>query len=284
MSQDDTTDAAAVASVAPTTGSPALAMSADVTQPQSPADVTSPPAPAGVVLDGVTIVTNISILLNAVTDQVMTTMAPAAAAAEPSATTAGAPAAVPEKQAPLRLVTPVVNCMEVIGEDHVKAIVKTTSCEETKSILEAMPAAWCAAEDCRLDVSQDGNKIMVASPDVFIGVLLTGLLLAAGLIGGYCYKNRRTCEDKGVRLADEAYPVDGENQGNTLVSVAPLNPPPETQEPTETTEVPELKEPAETPEKPSANGETLEEVKSEPAPPPPTNGHSTAAKTADTEL
>lgn len=63
--------------------------------------------------------------------------------------------------------------------------------------------------------------------------------------------------------AEEAYPVDQENQGNTLVSVAPLNPPPETQE------------------KPSVNGESPEAAKTQP--PPPTNGHSTA-KTADTEL
>lgn len=62
--------------------------------------------------------------------------------------------------------------------------------------------------------------------------------------------------------AEEAYPVDQENQGNTLVSVAPLNPPPETQE------------------KPSVNGESPEAAKTEA---PPTNGHSTT-KTADTEL
>lgn len=57
--------------------------------------------------------------------------------------------------------------------------------------------------------------------------------------------------------------MDQENQGNTLASEAPLNPPPETQE------------------KPSINGEPLEAVKTETS--PPTNGHSTA-KTADTEL
>lgn len=57
--------------------------------------------------------------------------------------------------------------------------------------------------------------------------------------------------------------MDQENQGNTLVSDAPLNPPPETQE------------------KPSVNGESPEGAKTQT--PPPTNGHSTA-KTADTEL
>lgn len=63
--------------------------------------------------------------------------------------------------------------------------------------------------------------------------------------------------------AEEAYPLDQDNQGNTLVSVAPLNPPPETQE------------------KPSVNGESPEADKTQP--PPPTNGHSTA-KAADAEL
>lgn len=63
--------------------------------------------------------------------------------------------------------------------------------------------------------------------------------------------------------AEEAYPVDQENQGNTLVSEAPLNPPPETQE------------------KPNVNGESPEADKT--LTPTPTNGHSTA-KTADTEL
>lgn len=64
--------------------------------------------------------------------------------------------------------------------------------------------------------------------------------------------------------AEEAHPVDQESQGNTLVSVAPLNPPPET------------------PEKPSANGESPEAAKTQE--PPPTNGHSTTANTADTEM
>lgn len=63
--------------------------------------------------------------------------------------------------------------------------------------------------------------------------------------------------------AEEAHPLDQDNQGNTLVSVAPLNPPAETQE------------------KPSVNGESPEPAKTQP--PPPTNGHSTT-KTADTEM
>lgn len=62
--------------------------------------------------------------------------------------------------------------------------------------------------------------------------------------------------------AEESYMADEENQGNTLVSVAPLNPP-------------------ENQEKPSQNGESLEAVKTQ-NPPAATNGHSTAK--ADTEL
>uniref|UniRef100_A0A8C9XVL0 CD34 molecule n=1 Tax=Sander lucioperca TaxID=283035 RepID=A0A8C9XVL0_SANLU len=97
---------------------------------------------------------------------------------------------------------------------------------------------------------------------VFVGILVTGLLAALAIVVGYLKCPRRS-DTKGVRLAEEAYPADQENQGNTLVSVAPLNPP------------------LETPEKPSVNGESPEEAKTQP--PPPTNGHSTT-KTADTEL
>jgi len=63
--------------------------------------------------------------------------------------------------------------------------------------------------------------------------------------------------------AEESYMADEENQGNTLVSVAPLNQP-------------------EPQEKPSLNGESQEAVKPQ-TPPAATNGHSTT-KTADTEL
>ncbi|KAA8591306.1 hypothetical protein FQN60_002249, partial [Etheostoma spectabile] len=101
-----------------------------------------------------------------------------------------------------------------------------------------------------------------SSSSVFWGVLVTGLLAAIAITVGYLKCPRRS-DAKGVRLAEEAYPADQENQGNTLVSVAPLNPPPES------------------PEKPSVNGESPEEAKTQP--PPPTNGHSTT-KTADTEL
>lgn len=98
---------------------------------------------------------------------------------------------------------------------------------------------------------------------VFVGILVTGLLAALAILIGHFKCQRRTDTTKGVRLAEEAYPVDQENQGDTLVSEAPLNPPAETQE------------------KPNVNGESLEAAKTQP--PPPNNGHSTA-KTADTEL
>lgn len=62
--------------------------------------------------------------------------------------------------------------------------------------------------------------------------------------------------------AEESYMADEDNQGNTLVSVAPLNPP-------------------ESQEKPSQNGESLEVVKTQ-NPLAATNGHSTTK--ADTEL
>lgn len=62
--------------------------------------------------------------------------------------------------------------------------------------------------------------------------------------------------------AEESYISDEDNQGNTLLSVAPLNPP-------------------ENQEKPSQNGKPLEAMKTQ-NPPAATNGHS--ATKADTEL
>lgn len=96
---------------------------------------------------------------------------------------------------------------------------------------------------------------------VFVGTLVTGLLVAVGLTVGYLNFQRRP-SPKGEKLAEEGTPMDQQNQGNTLASDAPLNPPPENQE------------------KPSVNGETPEPDKTQP---PPTNGHSTA-NTADAEL
>ncbi|XP_023147426.2 uncharacterized protein cd34 [Amphiprion ocellaris] len=202
-------------------------------------------------------------------------------------------AAVTDKA--VKTVVPDVTC---VGEEHrpetnaIKAVVDTKDCEATKRIIQENPAAWCNKETCLLEIFQDGNKVSVASNDadkstllsalqsknlkdklglpetkssnysVFVGILITGLLAALAITLGY-FKCQRRPDTKGVKLAEEAYPVDQENQGNTLVSVAPLNPPPET------------------PEKPSVNGESPEAAKTQP--PPPTNGHSTT-KTADTEL
>ncbi|KAG9269131.1 hematopoietic progenitor cell antigen CD34-like [Astyanax mexicanus] len=103
-----------------------------------------------------------------------------------------------------------------------------------------------------------------SSPAVFVSLLVTGLVVAAALIGAYLWKNNRRTNSKGMKLANESVMADEENQGNTLVSVAPLNPPQEPQE------------------KPSLNGESQEAVKPQ-NPPAATNGHS-ATKTADTEL
>ncbi|XDV46258.1 hypothetical protein PO909_014181, partial [Leuciscus waleckii] len=102
-----------------------------------------------------------------------------------------------------------------------------------------------------------------SSPAVFVSVLMAGLLLAAIIVGIYYFKCHRRTNGKGIKLAEESYMADEENQGNTLVSVAPLNQP-------------------EPQEKPSLNGESQEAVKPQ-TPPAATNGHSTT-KTADTEL
>ncbi|XP_061698144.1 uncharacterized protein LOC133512471 isoform X2 [Syngnathoides biaculeatus] len=195
---------------------------------------------------------------------------------------------------------PVVECVgkeEIDERKAVKATVTKTDCEDTKQIVEES-SIKCYTENCQIKVYQEGNNIQMVRTDakpntlvealkgelkdklgltnleeplsssssssgrsVFVGILISGLLAAAAIIAGYCKCQRRT-DSKGVKLAEEAYPVDQENQGNTLVSVAPLSPPTETQE------------------KPNVNGESPEADKTEP---PPTNGHS-ATKTADTEL
>ncbi|XP_004070942.1 uncharacterized protein LOC101157618 [Oryzias latipes] len=197
---------------------------------------------------------------------------------------------------PLKEVMPDVKCVgnEDLHTITVKAEVITTDCNATKKIIEENPAGWCQQESCQLTIFQDGKTIFVSSNDtkpdtlvnalqseklknklgvtkteiqsssrsVFVGILVTGLLAAIALTVGY-FKCQRRPAAKGARLAEEASPVDPENQGNTLASEAPLNPPPETQE------------------KPNINGESPEAEK--PQSPPPTNGHSNA-KTADTEL
>lgn len=202
-----------------------------------------------------------------------------------------------EAEVVLKNVVPDVTCVdkESIQESNaVKVVVTTANCEDTKRIIEENPAPWCQEENCHLEIFQEGNRALVSSKEaslgyvaevlrsdhlkdklgvtetdvptspnssVFVGILVTGLLAAAAITIGY-FKCQRRSDTKGARLAEETYPVDQENQGNTLVSVAPLNPPQETQE------------------KPSVNGESPEAAKTEP---PPTNGHSTT-KTADTEL
>lgn len=227
-------------------------------------------------------------------DAAVTAIAPAAG----EEVAAAAPTEAPVVPVVVKLVVPDVTC---VGEDDipegtfVKAEVSTDNCELTKSVIQGNPAGWCHKDDCQLKIFQDGNIMRLASEDgdmntaaealqsehlkdklgvtkvetpsssgssVFVGILVSGLLAAVGIIVGYFKCPRRT-DAKGVRLAEEGYTANQDNQGNTLVSVAPLNPPPET------------------PEKPSVNGESPEAAKT--PSPPPTNGHSTA-KTADTEL
>ncbi|KAL6119492.1 uncharacterized protein ACO6RY_04049 [Pungitius sinensis] len=112
------------------------------------------------------------------------------------------------------------------------------------------------------EASHTTDSPLSSGSSVFVGILVSGLLAALAITLGYLKCQRRT-DTKGESLAEESYPVEQDTQGNTLVSVAPLNPPPET------------------PEKPSVNGEAPEADKTEA--PPPTNGHSTT-KTADTEM
>ncbi|KAL3059540.1 hypothetical protein OYC64_014199 [Pagothenia borchgrevinki] len=204
-----------------------------------------------------------------------------------------------EAPKPGRTVVPGVACVgkeDVSESNAVKVSLSTTDCETTKRIIEENPAGWCSKDNCNLKIFQEGNTVLVSSDDadlatladalksehlkeklgvtktetpsssgssVFVWILVIGLLAAVAITVGYLKCPRRT-SGKGVRLAEEAFPADQENQGNTLASEAPLNPPQETLE------------------KPSINGETPEAEKPD-QPPPPTNGHSTT-KTADTEL
>ncbi|XP_036387850.1 uncharacterized protein si:ch211-286o17.1 [Megalops cyprinoides] len=188
----------------------------------------------------------------------------------------------------------------VLDRDAVKLeLTSTTSCEDTKARIVGVIEDLCG-EDCALKIFQEENShhIIVSGqnieadakgmadkfssegikdqlgvveavprwgkhpPTVLVSLLLTGLLLAALLIGGYCLKHHRAHHAKGIRLAEESFPVDEENQGNTLVSVAPL--------------------PQEPQQKPSANGESPDGGK---PPAPDTNGPSaTQTPVADTEL
>ncbi|KAG9352800.1 hypothetical protein JZ751_017376 [Albula glossodonta] len=169
-----------------------------------------------------------------------------------------------------------IQCVDkdaVEDRDAVKLhLMGTSRCEDTKAKMEDLLGDICG-KDCKLNIFQevDSSHLGVVEaaprwgkhpPTVLVSLLLTGLLLAALLIGGYCLRNHRGQKAKGMRLADESFQVDEENQGNTLVSVAPLHP----QEPQE---------------KPSVNGESPEGVKTEA---PPTNGSTTKTPVADTEL
>ncbi|XP_064154908.1 hematopoietic progenitor cell antigen CD34-like [Anguilla rostrata] len=191
----------------------------------------------------------------------------------------------------------------VSNKDAVKLeLVKASSCELTKEKIKNTATDLCE-EDCKLYIFQEENSniaIVAGSnieanvmamadkfnsepikdelglieatphwgkphPTVLVALLISGLALAALLIGGYVLKQRRSRRAKGMRLAEESYQADEENQGNSLVSVAPLTPPEHQQ-------------------KPSVNGESPKGAKIVP-PPAATNGHSTAkAPMADTEL
>ncbi|KAG5835417.1 hypothetical protein ANANG_G00243750 [Anguilla anguilla] len=179
--------------------------------------------------------------------------------------------------------------------DAVKLMLKdASSCEETKAKFKELMGDLCGS-DCDIKIYQEDSSAQVIvsgeadangmvnkfnspgikeklgvveasprwgkhPPTVLVALLLTGLLLAALLIGGYCLRNHRSQQAKGSKL--EPFPVDQENQGNTLVSVAPLHP----QEPQD---------------KPSANGESPEGVKTEA---PDQRPLSRQVPVADTEL
>ncbi|XP_038872726.1 hematopoietic progenitor cell antigen CD34-like [Salvelinus namaycush] len=149
----------------------------------------------------------------------------------------------------------------VQNRDAVSLKIKaSSSCEETRSKIESVLEHLCGV-DCKLEVFQEdnSNEILIFgqyieadakgmaekfnngnikdkidfeeavprwgknSKLVLVSLLLTGLLLAILLIAGYYLKTHRP-PLKGARLAEEGFQVDEENQANTLVSVAPLQP------------------------------------------------------------
>ncbi|KAL6457759.1 hypothetical protein MHYP_G00329890 [Metynnis hypsauchen] len=189
-----------------------------------------------------------------------------------------------------------VVCVEeaaVRGKEAVRLKLKaSSSCEKNKANIQSVIEHLCG-NDSKLEIYQrDDTDVMIISGQcveddatgmtekfnndnikdkvgvveavlvkhsrtVLVTVLLAGLLLAALLIVAYILKTHRT-QAKGVRLAEESFQVDEQNQGNTLLSVAPLPP----QEPLD---------------KPTSNGESPES--------PPTNGHSaTQTPVADTQM
>ncbi|XP_060775415.1 uncharacterized protein si:ch211-286o17.1 isoform X2 [Neoarius graeffei] len=178
----------------------------------------------------------------------------------------------------------------VRDKDAVKLKLKTVSyCEENKAKIQSILEHLCG-DSSKIELYQEArtNEMIISgdvkgmtdkfdndnikdkvgiikaepilvnhSQIVLISVLIAGLLLAALLIAAYILKTCNT-EAKGARLAEELFQVDEQNQGNTLLSVAPLPP----QEPVE---------------KPTSNGESLDS--------PPTNGHSaTQTPVADSEM
>ncbi|XP_046881647.1 hematopoietic progenitor cell antigen CD34-like [Hypomesus transpacificus] len=194
-----------------------------------------------------------------------------------------------------------VNKEKVQDKDAVSLTLKTSSsCEETRLKIESVLEHLCGP-DCKLEVYQEDNtnQILISGPYidedakgmaekfnndnikdkidvedavprwgknsrvVLVSLLLAGLLLAALLVAGYYLKTHRGNNAKGVRLA-ESFQVDEENQANTLVSVAPLQP----QEPVD---------------KPTVNGESSpDDGRSQST---PTNGHSaTQTPVADTQM
>ncbi|KAL7864349.1 hypothetical protein AOLI_G00157690 [Acnodon oligacanthus] len=166
----------------------------------------------------------------------------------------------------MKQLCPESNCIfEIFQEENSKNVIVTGSkiendvtgmADRIAHIKEDLGVVAASAEQ------QSKQPPKKESPAVLVSLLVAGLVLAAGLIGGYVWKNRRS-NAKGMKLAEESMMPDEENQGNTLVSVAPLNPP-------------------EPQEKHCLNGESPEAVKTQ-NPPAATNGHS-ATKTADTEL
>ncbi|XP_043081381.1 uncharacterized protein LOC122329250 [Puntigrus tetrazona] len=145
-----------------------------------------------------------------------------------------------------------------------KTSLPTSVPEESKNLLTSTEKVLQEIQkNVNLGKENEESDASGSSSAVFVSVLVAGLLLAATIVDIFYLKRHRQTNGKGMKLAEESYMADEENQGNTLVSVAPLNQP-------------------EPQEKPSLNGESQEPVKAQ-TPPAATNGHSTT-KTADTEL
>ncbi|XP_053338567.1 uncharacterized protein cd34 isoform X2 [Clarias gariepinus] len=155
------------------------------------------------------------------------------------------------------LVTSKTTTTQIVVHDLSEADAKGSTMESVEPNNETKQVKETSKEENKGSPPQGNSK------NVFVPILVCGLILAAALIGMYVKRNHcPTSARGGIKLADESCMADEDNQGNTLVSVAPLNPP-------------------ENQEKPSLNGESLEAVKIQ-NPPAATNGHSTAK--ADTEL